>query len=150
MYVKSNIQKIYKIQKKAIRVITKSKYNDHTAPLFESLNIMTYENILKYNKLIFMHSIEFNYAPSSFNEVWTKNTQRNNLYKLRNNDDSTLKPVRIELFKRIPVYSFALEWNEVGDLKFQSNRKIFQTALKHMLMGPPPPLPPFFPEEVPY
>ena len=142
---KTNIQKIVKIQKKAIRVVTKSKYNDHTSPLFLRLNLMNYENIISYNRLVFMHSIEYNYAPTSFNGVWPKNTSRNNDYNLRNNDDFTLKPVRIELFKRIPLYSFALEWNSIGDLKLQHNKITFQIALKYYLINetdPPPPSPP--------
>ena len=60
-----------------------------------------------------------NYAPTYFNGVWPKNTSRNNEYNLRNNDDFTLNPGRIKLFKRIPLYSFALEWNAIEDLKFQ-------------------------------
>ncbi len=43
----SNIERIFKLQKKAIRTITKSPYNTHTAPLFSSLNILPYASILK-------------------------------------------------------------------------------------------------------
>ena len=133
---KSNIQKITKIQKKAIRVITKSNYNDHTAPLFQRLGLMTYENIITYNRLVFMHSIEYNYAPISFSNTWQKNSVRNNEYNLRNNDDFVLMPARIELFKKIPIYSLAFEWNSLGDLKFQYNKITFQIALKYHLLNP--------------
>ena len=34
----------------------------YTAPLFTKINMLTYENILKFNKLSFMHSIEYQYA----------------------------------------------------------------------------------------
>ena len=63
---KTNQKKILLIQKKAVRIVTKSKYNDHTAPLFSKLNMLTYENMLQFSKLSFMHSIEFKYAPPSF------------------------------------------------------------------------------------
>ena len=132
---KTNVQKIVKIQKKAIRVITKSRYNDHTAPLFQRLNLLAYENIIIYNKLVFMHSIEYNYAPLSFSNVWRKNLVRDNVYNLRNNDDFILHPFRIELYKKIPIYSFALEWNQLGDLKFQYNKITFQIALKYFLLN---------------
>ena len=84
-----------------------------------------------------MHSIEYNYAPASFSNTWQKNSVRNNEYNLRNNDDFVLKPVRIELFKKIPIYSLAQEWNSLGDLKFQHNKISFQIALKYYLLNPP-------------
>jgi hypothetical protein len=35
--------------------------------------ILPYELILKQAKLLFMHSIEYDYAPISFQGIWTKN-----------------------------------------------------------------------------
>ena len=132
---KTNLKKLTIIQKKAIRIVTKSKYNDHTAPLFSKTNMLTYENIQKFNKLSFMHSIEYQYAPASFNGTWNKNLNRDNNYNLRNVDDYILPPVRIELIRHIPVYSFALAWNELDDIKFQFNRKTFQQNLKESLLN---------------
>jgi hypothetical protein len=63
---KNNINRITKVQKKAIRVITHSRYNDHTAPLLINLGILPYDKITEQSKLMFMHSIEYNYAPRAF------------------------------------------------------------------------------------
>ena len=132
---KTNQKKILLIQKKAVRIVTKSKYNDHTAPLFSKLNMLTYENMLQFSKLSFMHSIEFKYAPPSFIGTWDKNLNRENVYNLRNADAYTLPPVRIELIKHIPIYSFAHAWNELDELKLQPNRKTFQKILKETLIN---------------
>jgi hypothetical protein len=78
----SNIERILKLQKKAIRTITKLPYNAHTAPLFSSLNILPYASILKQAKLHFMHSYVYNYAPKSFDNTWTLNNQRNDQHDL--------------------------------------------------------------------
>ena len=82
-----------------------------------------------------MHSIEYQYAPASFNGTWNKNLNRDNNYNLRNVDDYILPPVRIELIRHIPVYSFALAWNELDDIKFQFNCKTFQQNLKESLLN---------------
>ena len=37
--------RLQKLQKRAIRIITLSKYNDHTAPLFKKLNLLTIKDI---------------------------------------------------------------------------------------------------------
>ena len=82
-----------------------------------------------------MHSIELNYAPISFNGTWNKNSIRDNVYNLRNADAFSLPLVRIELIKHIPLYSFALAWNELDELKLQPNRKTFQISLKETLLS---------------
>ncbi len=61
-----NFNQIKLIQKKAIRIITDSTYTAHTAPLFDQLQILPYELIIKQAKLLFMHFIEYNYAPPSW------------------------------------------------------------------------------------
>ena len=39
--------KIFKLQKRAVRIITCSKYNAHTEPLFKMLNLIKIEDIMK-------------------------------------------------------------------------------------------------------
>jgi len=62
----SNMNRLEKVKKKAIRVITKSPYNAHTPPLFFINKILPLDKIIKQSKLLFMHSIFNEYAPISF------------------------------------------------------------------------------------
>ena len=66
----TNLQKIFKLKKKAIRIITKSKINSHTEPLFEEPKILSFGKISIQSKLNFMHSIHYNYAPKSFSNIF--------------------------------------------------------------------------------
>ena len=129
-----NLTKITKLQKKAIRIVTKSKVNSHTAPLFTDLKILPFAKLSLQCKLHFMHSIRYNYAPKSFDNVFVRNNDRDINYTLRNNDEFTLPMVRVEFFKRFPLYSFPQAWNSLGDLIFQSNKVTFQIALKDYLL----------------
>jgi hypothetical protein len=43
-----------------------------------------FEKIILQNKLLFMHSIEYDYAPLAFLNTWTKNNARDMDYNLRN------------------------------------------------------------------
>jgi hypothetical protein len=65
------------VQKKAIRIISKSDYNEHTAPLFIQHGILPFEKLIEQAKLLFMHGIEYNYAHKSFTNTWLKNNQLN-------------------------------------------------------------------------
>jgi hypothetical protein len=61
---KANLTKIFHAQKRVIRIITHSKYYDHTDPLFTELDILPYPKMVLQAKLHFMHSYHYNYAPS--------------------------------------------------------------------------------------
>ena len=130
----ANRQKIIKVQKKAVRIMTNSKYNEHTAPIFKKYNILPYDKIIKQAKLLFMHSIEYKYAPHSFDNTWKKNDQRAATQALRDDDKYHLPHARTETFKKIPLYSLPEEWNKHNDMRYQSNRITFKWALRAQLL----------------
>jgi hypothetical protein len=82
-----------------------------------------------------MHSIEYNYAPKAFSNTWTKNSDRDMGQVLRNDNDYMLPHPRLEAFKKIPLYSLPLAWNNAGDIRFQNNRMTFKIALKDKLLN---------------
>ena len=130
-----NFNQIKLIQKKAIRIITNSAYTAHTAPLFAQLQILPYELIVKQSKLLFMHSIEYNYAPPSFANIWTKNYINQGDRPLRNADNFMLPNPHTELFKKSPLYSLPFEWNNLDETKYIRNRTTFKTAIKFSLLN---------------
>ena len=131
----SNISKIHKLQKKAIRTITKSSYNAHTGPLFRLNGILPYDKILQQAKLHFMHSIVHNYAPASFSDTWITNSQRDPHYNLRNKDDYVIPYPRIDMFKRFTPYSLPSLWNATDDIKLQPNKHTFRYSVKTQLLS---------------
>jgi len=128
-----NLKKISKIKKKTVRIITGSAYNAHTAPLFLQNKILPFEKILKMSKINFMHSVYYEYCPKSFFNTWTKNNERNLNQNLRNDDLFMIPNPRIEFFKKLPIYSLPLEWNNSGDLKFYGNTITFKHALREAM-----------------
>jgi hypothetical protein len=124
---------LFKVQKKAIRTITKSAYNAHTLPLFIEHKILPLEKIIKQGMLLFMHSINYNYAPKSFANVWRKNNEREANLTLRNDDDFVLPNPRIEFYKKMPIYSLPQLWNNSGNLRFYDLKITFKRVLKDQL-----------------
>lgn len=131
----ANRNRLFKVQKKAIRIMTNSNYNAHTSPLFVQHKILPLDLILKQGKLLFMHSIYYGYAPKSFSNVWKKNEQRTGELniELRNDNLFTIPAPRIEFFKRMPIYSLPCEWNGSGILMFYNNLTTFKFALRDAL-----------------
>ena len=82
-----NINLLITKQKKCIRIICKANYNAHTEPLFYDMKILPIPDLILQQRMHFMHSIEYFYAPNSFstNSIFIKNHQvENHLYPLRN------------------------------------------------------------------
>jgi Reverse transcriptase (RNA-dependent DNA polymerase) len=61
-----NLNNLVKAQKKAICSITRSKYNEPTAPLFQSLKIMPFNDLVTLNQSLLIHSIIHKYSPPHF------------------------------------------------------------------------------------
>ena len=59
-------KRIFILQKKAIRIVHKSKYNSHTDPIFKSLNQLKTRDIFTIQSLKFYHRFCHNNLPSYF------------------------------------------------------------------------------------
>ena len=58
--------RIFKLQKRAIRLITMNKYNAHTAPLFKKLGILTLPDIFRWSGLKFYYKLQNSQLPHHF------------------------------------------------------------------------------------
>ena len=54
------------LQKRAIRLITLSRYNSHTAPLFKKLKLLTIKDMLALQELKFYYKLTHNELPAYF------------------------------------------------------------------------------------
>ena len=92
----SNLEKIRKKQKQAIRIVCNAPYRAHTAPLFKELKILPLDQLIEYCRIKFMHCYHFKKLPLSFNEMWKTNRERNPERILRNADDLYVPAHRVE------------------------------------------------------
>ena len=65
----NQLNRVYKLQKKAIRNINRKPYNYHTEPIFKYCNILTIKDQYTFNAALFMHKIKYNMAPNSFQNL---------------------------------------------------------------------------------
>ena len=66
--------KVFKIQKKAVRVINLSKYYSHTDPIFINLKLLKIADLFKYQTLVLHYKIERGLAPTKMCSFVTRNT----------------------------------------------------------------------------
>ena len=80
------LQRLYLLQKRAIRIITKSPYLAHTNILFKNLNILTIFDLNVYCVAIFMYQYFKNVLPEIFNNSFTHQYSINR-YPTRHSND---------------------------------------------------------------
>ena len=61
-----NTDRLFKLQKRSVRVISKSKFNAHTDPLFQNLHILKIEDLHKLNVLKFYYKLIHKNIPQYF------------------------------------------------------------------------------------
>jgi hypothetical protein len=81
-----------------------------------------------------LDSIKYQYCPKSFRNIFVTNPPDELPYELRNVDDFVMPRARIELLKRIPIFTLPLEWNNSGDLRYYQNKTTFKITLKETLL----------------
>ena len=64
-----NLNRLFKLQKKILRIITLSKYNAHTTPLYKSLNILKINDHFLLYQLKFYHKYMNNNLPLYFQNL---------------------------------------------------------------------------------
>ena len=80
---KSQLSKLYILQKKAARIITKSHVRSPSAPLFKELQILSIYDLITLNTLIFMYSINANSLSDKYSFVLNSNIHNYNTVESR-------------------------------------------------------------------
>ena len=128
-----NLKMLELKQKQSIRIISKSKYNAHTEPLFFEHKILPFMDLVYQQKLLIMHSIYYNYSKTTF-EFHLNNSLTHN-FELRNLDDFTIPRSYRCVLDKMPMFDFPKTWNLCNpDFKVINDRVEFKTILKYGLL----------------
>ena len=60
------MQPLFTLQKKALRIITFSSYNEHSSPLLKDLNVVKLSDVITFELAVFMYKFRNNLLPSVF------------------------------------------------------------------------------------
>jgi hypothetical protein len=126
---KKHTNKLLVMQKKAIRSITKSKYNDHAAPLFKELKIPNIHDIYKIQLGKFIFCSLSNKLPIPLCNMHIQNNEIHQ-YNTRTSNNMHLPPFRSELVHQSFIYQAPFLWANIPDtIKLSANVKCFCSRL---------------------
>ena len=77
--------RLFKIQKKAVRIVNHSKYNAHTDPIFKSRNLLKLEDIYVSQVLKFYYKLQNGQLPAYFSEQFITSTSQIHDHNTRRN-----------------------------------------------------------------
>ena len=95
-------ERVAKLQKRALRIVTNSKYNAHTEPLFKCLNLLKINDIHVFDLqcLKFWHKFANDSLPSFFRDMFQYNNEIHN-YGTRSQDRLHFFPTHTEGAKNV-------------------------------------------------
>ena len=132
---KKHIDTIFRMQKKAIRIITMSAYKANTLPLFKKYKLLTLQEIHIYKVALFMYKVHHKIAPENFHEYFVENSEIHN-YSTRGRCKLRVPAFRLEIMKMSIRVKGVYIWNFVynyilPDCSFYS----FRISLRNLLIG---------------
>ena len=129
------LDKIFKLQKWAIRTISNSHYRSHTGPLFSKYNVLNVHDTFKLNLGIFMYKHYTNQLPPIFSTYFTKHVQTHN-YPTRNAQDYSINIIKKMFSDRAIRNCGPSFWNSLDKtLKHCKTTKHFRNELKSVLLS---------------
>ncbi len=135
-----HLNQIKKLQKKAIRIVSNARYNEHSEPLFKKLEILPLEHLITFFNLQFMQQFKQGYLPTSFNNTWITNAVRaadNHEIYLRNQDLYFIPFTRLSSSSIQPLINLPKTWENFEDasIKIIRSKPEFKSKLKKYFLG---------------
>ena len=107
-----NINRIHRLQKRGIRIVTNSSYLSHSLPLFLKMQILPIPELISLETAIFMYKLNSNLLPCIFNDNFTVNSNIHN-YNTRNAQNLHLPLNRTSCSQSSIFYNGPVLWNNI-------------------------------------
>ena len=132
---KTYLEKIYKLQKWVLRIISNSHYRSHSTPLFHKYDILNVYDMYKLEVGVFMYRYFANLIPESFNTFFTKRCDIHNYHTRNNCNLNQTRNKRVFTDRTIRTTGPIL-WNSLDDkTKKLLSTKHFRNSYKSSLIS---------------
>ena len=130
----TRLDAIFKLQKRALRIINKSDYSDHTKTMFHNLNTLNIFDLNKLQTALFMYRFNTNTLPNSFSNFFSKHSDIHNYNTRFAKNYITAKPSS-NLIKYSIKYTGPKIWNALNKTITESKSiKVFKNRFKQDLI----------------
>ena len=122
-----SLEKLFKLQKRAVRIINKTSYRAHTDPLFKADNILKLTDLYKLSSSLLIFDYKHDRLPISFNNYFSYPNRHTRQFL----DVHTNVP-RTDFSAMSPFHSIPKHWNNLlNNVKDITSRPLFINSLKN-------------------
>ena len=130
----TNLNRIYLLQKRAVRAITKSDYLAHSAPLFSRLNVLDIYQVNSFHVGKFMYNYQNRLLPSIFLDLFQTSSQIHN-YNTRSATSIRPYKFRTNIKQFTVLFQGPKIWNALpSTLTSSTSLFFFSKKLKSFLL----------------
>ena len=116
------------LQKKAIRIMTKSAYNEHTSPLFKEAKILKLKDLHDVHVCTFMYAYVNGKVPVPLSTIYDQNREGHR-HNTRHANDPKLPKCQTDLARRSLLYRGPLLWMDLQHpMKTSATKQTFKNA----------------------
>jgi len=139
----ANLNRVFQLQKSAIRILENAKYNSHTEPLFKKHCILLLENLISFFNLEFIFFFKTQRLPSSYDDMWetnpffAENVGDLDVMQLRPRGFFIHKYTRLAMNDKFPLYNLTRLWDNFPDQVIKSLivKEQFNSNLKRFFLN---------------
>ena len=126
---------IMNLQKKAVRIISRTNNRAHTKELFIELGLLPFKKLVLFNTARFMFLYMNKKVPAMFDDTWKLNRDMRTR-ELRNDNDFSIQFTNKQYLKSLPLFDFPSVWNNLpADIKSLQDKNLFNRKLfLHLLL----------------
>ena len=130
---KKYMNRIWTLQKKAIRIVALETYNAHSNPLFHKLRILKLSDIYHLQLAQFMHKMYHKELPEPLNDKFISHSQIHD-YNTRNRTHPRLPKIKTVVASKSIYYQSTSLWYKIdSNLRLIPNYSLFSRKLKQHL-----------------
>ena len=109
----THVNEVFKLQKRAARILMGASRYAHTTPILRQLNWLTVQQRVKLHRAVLMYKATHKLAPKYISEKFIRISEINSKRNTRasHRGDFVVPKPRLEIFKKSLVYTGATEWN---------------------------------------
>ena len=131
------VERVLKLQKRAIRIISNSKPFSHTAELFKKLKILKVSQIVELQEAIFMYLYFKKILPKNVNEIFKLNNSVHT-YNTRAKNKIRLPLLKYEFSRKTIKFTGTKCWNKIPEnIKEMPTLSSFKRNFKIYLLSQP-------------
>lgn len=133
---KTNTKALTILQKKALRIMTFSKFDEHTNPIFIHLSILKFPDLITFQTAFFMYQFKNGLLPSGFDDFFTPVSHIHNYNtRLASKSSYHLPSIRTNYGKFNARFFGPKVWNSIDNSIKSMKRSSFKQNLKQSLIN---------------